>query len=94
MPNACLSLGNSVLCTSRLILLLSPSVAPCSVNQNLLLVVYPMHWIDPLVSFCPSEQIGGRTITSTILYRFFTKFCTQLRNVVSLTHIVCETNRK
>jgi len=37
-----------------------------------------MHWNDPVISFsvclCVCEQIGSRTITSTILYRFSPNF--------------------
>jgi len=45
-----------------------------------LVFVYQMHWIDPQISFFPSvglcvcEQIGCRTITSTVLYRFSRNF--------------------
>jgi len=68
-----------------------------------LVIVYPMHWIDPLissfsvclsVSLCVCEQIGCRTIMSTILYRFSQKFCMRLRSVVASSPIVCETNWK
>ena len=44
-------------------------------------------------SLCVCEQIGSRTITSTTL-PIFTKFCMRLRNAVSSSPIVCETNRK
>ena len=50
-----------------------------STSDGHYLVLYAMHWIDPLISFfsvclCVCEQIGCRTITSTVLYRFSRNF--------------------
>ena len=68
-----------------------------------LLIVYPMHWIDPLISFFPS--VCRSVCLSVSVNRWFsndyvnnslpifTKFCMRLRNVVASTPIICETNR-
>jgi len=69
------------------------------------LIVYPMHWIDPLISFFPSvsqsvsqsvclltDQLSNDYVYSSL--PIFTKFCMRLRNVVVSSPIVCEKNRK
>ena len=43
---------------------------------SLLVIVYPMHWIDPLISFFRLSVclLTDRLITSTVLYRFSRNF--------------------
>ena len=61
-------------------------------------IVYPMHWIDPVISFfrlsvCVSVN---KSVLERLRPQFFTDFhqiCMRLRNVVPSTPIVCETNR-
>jgi len=70
------------------------------VINSSVIIVYPMHWIDPLISFfrlsvCVSVN---RSVVERLRPQFFlpifTKFCMRLRNVVASSPIVCERNRK
>ena len=68
----------------------------------LILFVYPMHWIDPLISFFRrsvsqsvcllTDRLSNDYVRNSL--PIFTKFCMRLRNVVASTPIVCDTNRK
>ena len=63
-----------------------------------IVVVYPMHWIDPLISFFRlSVCLLTNRLSNDYVHNslpIFTKFCMRLRNVVASTPVVCETNRK
>ena len=62
------------------------------------LFVYPMHWIDPLISFFRlsvcllTDRLSNDYVHNSL--PIFTKFCVRLRNVVASSPIVCERNRK
>ena len=72
----------------------------CADAASIQLIVYPMHWIDPLISFsvCQSVCVSVyRWFSNDYVHDslpIFTKFCMRLRNVVASSPIVCETNRK
>jgi len=58
-----------------------PVAQPTASKHWRQIFVYPIHWIDPQISFfhlsvslCVCEQIGCQMITSTILYRFSQNF--------------------
>ena len=58
-----------------------------------MLVVYPMHWIDPQISFSVgrsvclwTDRLSNDYVHSSL--PIFTKFCTRLRNLVASSHIV------
>ena len=60
--------------------------------------VYPMHWIDPVISFF---RLSVCLCTDRLMIDYvhnslpiFTKFCMRLRNVVASSPTVCKTNRK
>jgi len=58
-----------------------------------MLVVYPMHWIDPQISFSVGQSVCLLTdrLSNDYVHSslpIFTKFCTRLRNLVASSHIV------
>ena len=65
-------------------------------------IVYPMHWIDPLISFFRrsvsqsvcllTDRLSNDYVHNSL--PIFTKFCMRLRNVLASSPIVCERNRK
>ena len=74
-----------------------------SFNLTILtIIVYPMHWIDPLISFFRlsvsqsvcllTDRLSNDHVHDSL--PIFTKFCMRLRNMVASSPIVCERNRK